>query len=73
MTLPLRLMILHFSHMGFTDGLTFMINLLECLDGPGTAEARPRLPAPVIDGFSQGEAAQFHFAAVNQPVTLISR
>ena len=28
MTLPLRLMILHFSHMGFTDGLTFMINLL---------------------------------------------
>ena len=27
-TLPLRLMILHFSHMGFTDGLTFMRNLL---------------------------------------------
>ena len=73
MTLPLRLMILHFSHMGFTDGLTFMINLRECLDGPGTAEARPRLPAPVIDGFSQGEAAQFHFAALNQPVTWISR
>ncbi len=28
-TLPLRLMILHFSHMGLTDGLTFMtFNLL---------------------------------------------
>ena len=25
MTLPLRLMILHFSHMGFTDGLTFIL------------------------------------------------
>ena len=24
-TLPLRLMILHFSHMGFTDGLTFTV------------------------------------------------
>ena len=24
MTLPLRLMILHFSHMGFTEGLTFI-------------------------------------------------
>jgi len=23
-TLPLRLMTLHFSHMGLTDGLTFM-------------------------------------------------
>ena len=25
MTLPLRLMILHLSHMGFTDGLTFIL------------------------------------------------
>ena len=25
MTLPLRLMTLHFSHMGFTDGLTFIV------------------------------------------------
>jgi len=25
MTFPLRFMILHFSHMGFTEGLTFMI------------------------------------------------
>lgn len=24
-TLPLRLMILHFSQIGFTDGLTFMV------------------------------------------------
>lgn len=27
-TRPLRLIILHFSHMGLTDGLTFIINLL---------------------------------------------
>jgi hypothetical protein len=26
MTLPLRLMTLHFSQIGFTDGLTFMVN-----------------------------------------------
>ena len=35
MTLPLRLMTLHFSHMGFTDGLTFIvITSYECLNGP---------------------------------------
>ena len=35
MTLPLRLMILHFSHMGLTDGLTFMlINLLYLPEWP---------------------------------------
>ena len=28
MTLPLRLMTLHFSHMGFTEGLTFIVNYL---------------------------------------------
>ena len=42
MTRPLRLMILHFSHMGFTDGLTFILfNLhmrhtsLQLLTSPG--------------------------------------
>ena len=29
MTLPLRLMTLHFSHMGFTEGLTFIVNYLQ--------------------------------------------
>ena len=39
MTLPLRLMTLHFSHMGLTLGLTFIVvNLL--LASPGDAAAR---------------------------------
>ncbi len=57
MTLPLRLMILHFSHMGFTDGLTFMLNLLivnalmaptppQAVDTDGKAPT-----APVVDGY----------------------
>ena len=50
MTLPLRLMILHFSHMGFTDGLTFMLQTSCKPDGPAAAEARPRDPATVVDG-----------------------
>ena len=34
-TLPLRLMILHFSHMGLTDGLTFILfNLLYLPEWP---------------------------------------
>ena len=36
MTLPLRLIILHFSHMGLTLGLTFMVlSSLLCKSHPG--------------------------------------
>ena len=38
-TLPLRLMILHFSHMGFTEGLTFIGFLLSRI-----AAAAKKLP-----------------------------
>ena len=43
-------MILHFSHMGFTDGLTFMLNLLmNALMAPGgPGKAGPRR---VVDGY----------------------
>ena len=35
-------MILHFSHMGFTDGLTFIVETsYECLMAPAGAGARP--------------------------------
>ena len=47
MTLPLRLMTLHFSHMGFTDGLTFIVETsYECLMAPrrrGLRGVRPAL------------------------------
>jgi hypothetical protein len=42
MTRPLRLMILHFSHMGFTDGLTFMVlppYFAALLRAPGNSSA----------------------------------
>ena len=49
MTLPLRLMILHFSHMGLTDGLTFMfITSCTCLNGPGKRHGQGRKTAPVV-------------------------
>jgi hypothetical protein len=38
-TLPWRLMTLHFSHMGFTDGLTFMIKP-PLFASPGDPSAR---------------------------------
>ena len=41
MTLPLRLMTLHFSHMGFTDGLTFIVkNLLNAFMAPRRRKPR---------------------------------
>ena len=49
MTLPLRLMILHFSHMGFTDGLTFMTVPPVSLMAP-----RSRLPDPLSARGEQG-------------------
>ena len=49
-TLPLRLMILHFSHMGLTDGLTFIsVNLLLMPDGPESGGGKaPALLGRVI-------------------------
>jgi hypothetical protein len=43
-TVPWRRMILHFSHIGFTDGLTFMIPFGSSLR-PGCGR-QPRLPPP---------------------------
>ena len=47
MILPFLLMTLHFSQIGFTDDLTFMINLLYFLHDSTAAAGFRRIP-PVI-------------------------
>ena len=51
-------MTLHFSHMGFTDGLTFIvITSYECLDGPVVVASSSQAAHPSLPAFAESSFA----------------
>ena len=60
-TAPWRRMILHFSHIGLTDGRTFMVPFGCCLYELGSGR-RCRLPLPIAELARAGEAPEAHEA-----------